>query len=223
MDREQIEGNIKLKWVVWKLKATERRQVKAEKHGRFFGCCKISPSPPLILQCSPILGSSSDQVYNLWYTTCKYRLQFCSNVWIFVRFVLIRNWQRQYCVLNIHVRFADLILFSVSHTGEWIVSWYRRSTQHTSLHSPPEVFVHFGFSQPLGVCFFYYCLIQQHMYQYSGVQGRVIMELEERKEKTKNLNICRFESWKLGVRINVSSIDNKQQMIIISTSPIVSI
>lgn len=34
----------------------------------------LSPSPFFVLQCAPIFGSSSNQVYNLWYTTCEYCL-----------------------------------------------------------------------------------------------------------------------------------------------------
>lgn len=35
----------------------------------------LSPSPFFVLQCAPIFGSSSNQVYYLWYTTCEYCLR----------------------------------------------------------------------------------------------------------------------------------------------------
>lgn len=128
MDCETDRRNGNLRWGVWKIKATKNRERSKRKSTvgfcffSGFGCCKISPSPPLILQCSPILGSSSDQVYNLWYTTCKYRLQFCSNVWVLVgywfRFVFGIGKDSSVLFANLHsirgIKFG-------SHSGQWIV------------------------------------------------------------------------------------------------------
>lgn len=180
--------------MVWKSKSNRKRQiqVKAGKHCWvfFWFCCKISPSPPLILQCSPILGSSSDQVYNLWYTTCKYRLQFCSNDCFFflficsyhamdeeicatVRFSTKRSGKIKY--MEVCVCVFDIV--SKHYTRTWILRHAKRVFCFRFLYelqqgSPSHWVFLFGW-------------FNQHMYQYSGVQGRVNgIRRKKRENKT---------------------------------------